>query len=130
MIRPKVLNGRKLFVKIGLLFVGGSILSRYGRSEFMKQVRERNELMKQDKSAPREMGPINIQALDGRKVSIDNIDSEYVVVVFGEYKNLLRVIGSMNSSLYNQEVHFVYVTDKERLIKILKGVMRTPIPNT
>ena len=130
MIRPKVLNGRKLFVKIGLLFVGGSILSRYGRSEFMKQVRERNELMKQDKSVPREMGPINIQALDGRKVSIDNIDSEYVVVVFGEYKNLLKVIGSMNSSLYNQEVHFVYVTDKERLIKILKGVMRTPIPNT
>ena len=96
----------------------------------MSRVRARNDLMRLDNSSIREVVDLDMQTIEGEKMNFGSLTGEYVLIYFGELSGFLQMYSNIGKSVYFGDVHFVFVTEGERLKRIVEDAMRDRLPRT
>ena len=96
----------------------------------MSRVRQRNSLVRLEHSDIKKVGQFNLVDPAGQTLKIEDIEGEYLLVFTGDLKQLIKLRQAMGTSLLFKELKYLYVSDNDRIQKLTKDVMRTPLPDT
>ncbi len=106
------------------------VIKYYSLREYMRRVRERNDLMKLQHAEVKTMDPPTLEDLNGEPILLENVPGDYLFVFTGDFHSFLKVKGALGESLFFKDMKFLFITDRERLRKIVTEAMRAPLSDT
>lgn len=113
-----------------MFYIGYHTLGHRFRTEFMRRVRARNELMRLDVATIKELVDVDLRTKDGSKLKLDDLKSEYICIYTGSFKDFARIHTSLLETAYNPELGFLFVSDQEKLQRIQTEAIRVPLSNS
>lgn len=120
--------------RLSCFLVGIYIFNKYAeysfRKEFMKRVRARNELLRLDTGALKELVEVDLLNLAGQRLKFSDLEGDYLCVYIGQFKNFLRVNSAMLATPFESQITYLYITDETKLKRLTNEAMRAPIKDT
>ena len=103
------------------LYLFGEVKGRYEQREFMRLVRQKNELLKLENTTLKEFNDFPMQTGEGKETSLFGMQGAYLCVFYGDFPTFLSVRSAMLKTAYFDELRFVYFNSKDSLEKIVKN---------
>ena len=110
-------------------FAAYHVLGTRYRREFMRRVRIRNDLMRLDAAAIRDLVAVDLRAADGSSVRLADIPGDYLCLFAGSFKDFAKLHAAVTDSQYAAEAAFLFVADQDRLRRANEA-SRVPLSKT
>lgn len=111
-------------------FIAYQIAAPRCRREFMRRVRVRNELMRLDVATIKEIIDVDLKSADGKALKLEDLKSEYICIYSGSFKDFARIHSNLQETQYSSELGFLFVSDEEKLQRLVKEAVRVPLANS